>query len=694
MKAIPVLFSLLSATLLPGVASAAAADFGINGSTCEYATLQAALVAAGPGGTVFVQQTSGSGHQMSAETVINQDVTIEGGSSSCQRVSNATAPKAELVGVTTGQRLFRVSPGVRLTLVRLGVVGGMATGPDPGNVPPRGGSIRLFNGAQLGMMYSRVEGGTAEAGGCVFGDDASIVMAGGSSISGCSATPLGIQSPEAVGGGVGMNGGSLYIFDNSFISNNESTHHGGNIHAANGAFILAQGGLENGRAKQDGGGAFVTGGSTLNLYSDASVSGNIAGANGGGVFVRNSELNATSDVIFRANDAGRRGGAIHADGSTIEVSGRGRLWDNAAESSGGAIYAEASDVILRGDAVLEENSAGEDGGGVRAVDGSTVMLMGGSSDHLILLQDNSALRHGGAISAEESEVLASFADFYHNHARTPGSLNYLNYGGAIDAHSASFVRLENSNVHSNWAGSGGGIAIRNSDLVIRSIFQTCTPEAHPGDVEFCSNVTANTAQGNSMSGIHLGGEGGGVLALGDSNADVRTTFFRGNRAVDDSDSDGAGSGFAQVAFGTANGNVLLLNTIFDTNSGGSGAAVSSNAGQMAVRNSTFLNNFRALELAGAAAGSLDRNVFKNAATAALSWPSSTPGSCNAFASSSVPALVGTSNVIGASIYLTDYHPSASSLLVDACAAGPVFDIMGTPRPQNGAFDRGAIELIQ
>jgi hypothetical protein len=91
-------------------------------------------------------------------------------------------------------------------------------------------------------------------------------------------------------------------------------------------------------------------------------------------------------------------------------------------------------------------------------------------------------------------------------------------------------------------------------------------------------------------------------------------------------------------------------------------------------------------------GTFNNNIVTNAATPAMTWPATTIGNCNVFAGASFAPLVGSDNE-NASFFLDDYaHPDQfDTVVLDQCANGPTFDIMGTRRPVNGSFDRGAVE---
>ena len=158
-----------------GMAGAAIAQsYGINGQSCTYTSLAQAITAAGNNGEVYVR--SGS-RTVSNEITLPFNITIRSGTSQCQ----ATNSRATL---TDGgaNRLFRVPPGRRLTLINMNLTGGRPTG-----LPREGGTIRLESGALLGLANSRVRGGaTPGNGGCIFGLNARISLIGNSSVENCN----------------------------------------------------------------------------------------------------------------------------------------------------------------------------------------------------------------------------------------------------------------------------------------------------------------------------------------------------------------------------------------------------------------------------------------------------------------------------------------------------------------------------
>ncbi|HET8898196.1 MAG TPA: choice-of-anchor Q domain-containing protein [Rhodanobacteraceae bacterium] len=240
-------------------------------------------------------------------------------------------------------RIFRVSPGVIVSLDFLVITGGRA--PTVGSAPGYGGCI--YNAGKLTLTQVRVETCLADHGGAIYNaSDAELTL-----------DDSRVDSGTALldGGGI-YNSGSLQLSD-SILRNGYSNRHGAGIYNSAGASVhVVSSTLEKNVSNRMGGGIFNAG-ATVTLR-DSAVVGNFAVDMGGGILsdgatasvtVRNSTLSGNGISMTSFNG----GGAILSTGSMLlihatvvdnsapfgsgvagQFSSKSSIFDNAGENCG------------------------------------------------------------------------------------------------------------------------------------------------------------------------------------------------------------------------------------------------------------------------------------------------------------------------------------------------------------------------
>ena len=374
---------------------------GSDDTGCDYASLQSAITAASDGAVILLSGSTDH-HRGNIYQVFTKSLTIRGGYASCTATdpsgrttldanqqgrvfdiwlpSGADGPQEvilENLEITNGQTsnsgggiLIEGRPGVQsVTLKNVQVTNNQATASG-------GGVAVLIGGPRDG------------AGGLILVSDAASMI--DSNVSGANGGGLACLNPsghnigignlmvidrtnvignEAINGGgfssvncattQWYSGGSQFLFlPDSAIAANTASELGGGIYLSDGSALNFRGtsgtasgvlagdmnaGRIVGNEANHGGGAYVTGASTILRLEEVIVDANSASNDGGGLFVndgasiemgRNNvghsapcqpQQSASGVITFprcsrlRGNDAGRHGGAVYIDSGSVLV---------------------------------------------------------------------------------------------------------------------------------------------------------------------------------------------------------------------------------------------------------------------------------------------------------------------------------------------------------------------------------------
>lgn len=337
-----------AATALPGpdgIVTCARGDIICVGGDpdCDFTDLQQAIDSAPDGSdaprAIFIAQN----RQYLDQTlfIVNRNVQLIGGFSSCHdETPNGTTT---LDGVASGSVIgIDADAGPRSVELRnLRITGGGGTDPLGFHLTREGGGVRIKGNVDVTISASTIEGNHASAGGGVFidgADGATLSVTDGSIIGDNTAQPV-LPQASGFGGGIYCTDGSVTLNDSGVIGNHahagtdtDEPAKGGGLYLDGCAFTgTAPGGDELGLrlndSDDDGGGAYVSNDSDLNLEGTAAGSFEVYG-----------------------NDSGHRGGGIHASESSIGFDATDINLNTAGEASrvglGGGIYAFNSDVFM------------------------------------------------------------------------------------------------------------------------------------------------------------------------------------------------------------------------------------------------------------------------------------------------------------------------------------------------------------
>lgn len=267
------------------------------------------------------------------------------------------------------------------------------------NTAATGGALYLAGvNAEIGWLKTRSNTATdptAGAGGVIF--------ATASHISGNRFEALD-DSATASGGVIHLEGGSIELYDQWFVSNGQAVNGGAfyfdsvDVSLAQGRAIKCQGSF---------GGAIFSKGSTLELDL-VDFDKNVATSAGAAIYSQGDSL-TVNNAVFAGNLAGDGGAIDFRANQAVEgelVLTNSVLWRNEAVDDGGGLHLVAGSARLE-DVLLVQNAA-DRGAAIAASGSSTLLLLASDS------RDNAATTSGGALfvsdAAEVTVLNAAFVD--------------------------------------------------------------------------------------------------------------------------------------------------------------------------------------------------------------------------------------------------------------------------------------------
>jgi hypothetical protein len=371
------LVGLAVAAFLPGEARAAGVVGNGTPASCTQAALEAALV--GGGAVTFDCGPGDVTIQLTSEQVISTSTTVDGG-------GRVTLQGADLT------RMFRVpgaAPGIALTIQGLRLYRGECPFFEPGVELLSGGAIVAGAGSQITLVDTRLDSnscrdvsGTLGRGGAVSVSNGSVLL-----------RRVQAQNNAAGEGGVVYSLNSTVVIEDSRLTGNSPSNHGGVLAARSGSVAFRRNQVLFGHATSSGGcidaafgpkdagmtveatrilgadtfgegGAIRQRGGALHIVGSSFGSGRAA--RGGAIFVEDvsdlSILNATfsaNQAEFDAMNPGSgRGGAVYIAGATAGSVVHSTFALNSAENSGGAFAGDGPSPVLLRASVLGANASG------------------------------------------------------------------------------------------------------------------------------------------------------------------------------------------------------------------------------------------------------------------------------------------------------------------------------------------------
>jgi len=451
-------------------------------------------------------------------------------------------------------RIFFITDTGDLTINDLTLENGFAD--RPGSAYPSSGGAVYVRGSIFTANNSVITSNQASFhGGAIFSVDIATVQLTGSAVTNNSA-PLG--------GGIHMYHHGLLNIDSSDISDNSASNTGGGINAEHGAELV---------------------------ISNSTISGNTSARHGGGIFILRTPL-TVEDSEFISNHADEFGGGMgYVNDSSESVLITGSTFSsNSADLNGGGIYF-MGELMSINNTTIQTNIAvngagmfnGETGDPKYLSRPDTAMIVTGST-----IQENTASESGGGAYNEgemncgESNFIGNTADLLGGGIQNTGELEVLGCqfekntsaaaGGGINNENTAEVRGSDFSV--NTSGRGGGIASSAGSVTVSDTDFTENESGGEGGglyndgymkVELC------TLTGNEAFTL-----GGGIHNM--EELEVWDYTFEGNLAFADG---GGWNSYSRAA---------VTGSTFNGNKGFRGGGLSSVGGDTTILNSTFSGN--------------------------------------------------------------------------------------------------------
>ncbi len=248
--------------------------------------------------------------------------------------------------------------------------------------------------------------------------------------------------PSGKGGGIYLEDSDLNL-DASVLMDNAADDHGGGLYGDSGSQARISGSTFTGnRVDDSGGGAYLNSGAPV--ISNSVFNGNESGLDGAGLFL-NQTAGSISDTLFIRNRTERNG------------------------SGGGIVFLMAGTSVNK--ANVTENSAGVAGGGIWTYNSASPVI----SDSIISF--NTAGSDGAGVMVTEFSTPTFVNSVFHNNFLT-GILPGFGTGGGMAVYQSSPVTLTNCTLRYNAATvRGGGLYNEFADVTVKnSIVWGNTPD--------------------------------------------------------------------------------------------------------------------------------------------------------------------------------------------------------------------------
>jgi predicted outer membrane repeat protein len=514
---------------------------GIDGDSCDYTTIQAAINAAPDGATVRVV-----GEQIFTESIdfINRVLIVEAGyDATCVSLVPGSASRVNSAGNSTVDVNASIVSLRNLTIT-LGTNFGAGVDLYGANSQATLSNTVVTgnNGTQGGGIYVSYGTRVTLTNGSLISNNSAALYGGGAAVYGrldALDTYSDFTGNTAAfdGGGVYVIAGTLYMTGADMGANAAAgaAGRGGAIYADSSVVTLTSGvwiGLPTDccNVAYDGAGIYANNSRIYSLGANTTIMQNHAAHDGGGLYLTNGSLFSAAantrlgyDVGASYGNTATLGAGIYVQTSTVEFAGQ--IINNVASSFGGGIYATASVVNLTGATV----------GGTGANQANKIGPTGWDGAGMYLNNGTRATLSNTVVSSNTLQNGVS------------------GYGGGLFVAGGSVVTLTNSLVERHYApsvgdGRGAGIYVSGGQITIDH-----------------SQVISNTA----------GAVGGGIRLVGAS----MLTVTSGSELSHNSATSGAGGAIAATGAPTI---TIRDSTLQDNSAGTDGGAIYLDAGALAI----------------------------------------------------------------------------------------------------------------
>ena len=552
----PALLLILLACLMQvNEATFAAAATTCNVPSATYPSIQSAI------NDTACTQIQLADATFNENVTINRSVTVEG-------VTNTTGTTVYtfIKGQQLGSVFTIVGPNsdqaIEVTLRNLAAQEGQAI---------NGGGINVTGNVNLTLETVFMNDHSAENGAGIYFNSPSILAISGGLIYHNNATVRGgaihmVQGTANLGefkmfGNTAQFGGGIALEDailnvnGTEIQGNDATVHGGGVDIPSSDKTVAfSGAVVLGNGAPLGGGIYTE----RPIKIDASTVQWNTGTDGGGIYANNVNLDISRTNIIGNRISGNGGGIYMVSDEGVRPNNlkltiqNSTIASNSTDTSGGGLYATGDiDTTLNGMDIYS-NNARIDGHGIAAYGANAVVKVNDSALKSNRGAAGPTLQRGGAIAVRAIAELTISNSYF-------GS-NLAEGGGAIYAEATNPVNVFNSSFFSNVAADRGGAAILAEQglLVIDGVwFEGNWTRSVGGAL----NVNGALRMRNSTVYDNQAGTGGGA-SLTSGPVDIEAVAFDSNKA-------GAGAGLAIfVGPGSEIRNSSITNNVASVRGGG------------------------------------------------------------------------------------------------------------------------------
>ena len=407
------------------------------------------------------------------------------------------------------------------------------------------------------------------------------------------------------------------------------------IFSVNSTELVTFGGLTLTGGNADRGGAVMSTGGGITVFSQAKFENNAASGEGGGaIYVDGSELYLVDSVLDSntANGPSARGGALLQASGAVGIF-NGVMRTNIASVSGGAIEVVDGNFFSTnlqvGDIDVFGNLAGS-GGGLHVSGTATVVISGGS-----FVGNFASTEGGGLWNQAGSRMFLNDVLIERNEIR--GSLAGEGGGGIYN--NGGLLSINGGRISQNQAtgtsGSGGGIFSTDGLINLEGVEISANVASRAGGgieiIDGVANIQNSTLRlniagtsGTVGDGTGNPGNGGGLHVSGNS-----ATVLIGNTEISNNDAASEGGGLWNQAgsfLRVSNGTVIDGNRATGDAADQGGAGIFNNGGRISVIDSEITSNI-ALGASGSGGGilSTDGSVFVLNSTISLNQASRAGG---------------------------------------------------------------------
>lgn len=264
--------------------------------------------------------------------------------------------------------------------------------------------------------------------------------------------------------------------------------------------------VQKNKAGQRGGACYVSGTSTVNIYSGTfggsgdTYANKVTDGNGGAFFVNNGNVTIKNAEVSYNKASNGLGGGVYVSGGSITIDGASILRNGA--NSGAGFYAQGGSVTIQNNSKVNNNTASENGGGGYGSAGVSVEQSELSSN---------AAKNGGGFYCSSGTSIIKGSTLSDNTATGDGAGVYVG-GGILEVKNIGKAVTSVVSRNKTETGKGGGFFVNGGKTTIDGGNITHN-EANYGGGFYCVDGDMSVKGGTIGNNISKE-DGGGIYVKG------------------------------------------------------------------------------------------------------------------------------------------------------------------------------------